>query len=36
VGSGVVALQVIPYEERSGGEGRQRPASEALSSAQGQ
>ncbi|MEB3318899.1 MAG: DUF3747 domain-containing protein [Cyanobacteriota bacterium] len=35
VGSGVVALQVIPYEER-GGEGRSRPASESLSSAQGQ
>jgi hypothetical protein len=35
-GSGVVALQVIPYEERSGGEGRSLPTSDRLTSAQGQ
>lgn len=35
-GSGVVALQVIPYEERSGGDGRPRPANESVSSAPGQ
>ena len=35
-GSGVVALQVIPYEERTGGNGRSLPASENLTSVQGQ
>jgi hypothetical protein len=35
-GSGVVALQVIPYEERSGGNGRSLPVSENLTSVQGQ
>ncbi|MFN9660301.1 MAG: DUF3747 domain-containing protein [Cyanobacteriota bacterium] len=34
--SGVVALQVIPYEERSGGEGQPRPSNDRFSSAQGQ
>lgn len=35
-GSGVVALQVIPYEERTSSEGRPRLASDSFSSAQGQ
>lgn len=35
-GSGVVALQVIPYQERTGAGGRSLPASESFTSAQGQ